>query len=124
MVSDVLVSFLAGQAIFPAVFAFRFQPDAGLSLLFITIPAVFSSMPLGQIFMFLFFILMAIAATGAMLSLFEVPVAYLEGTYGWPRKNAALITLVGLVVVGSTAALSGSVLADFVIPGIGTMFDL
>lgn len=124
MLSDVLVSFLAGLAIFPAVFAFGFQPDAGPSLLFITIPAVFSSMPLGQVFMFLFFVLAAIAATGAMLSLFEVPVAFLEGALGWSRKKATMLTLAGLVVVGSTAALSGSVLADFTIPGIGTMFDL
>lgn len=124
MLSDVLVSFLAGLAIFPAVFAFGFQPDAGPPLLFITIPAVFSSMPFGQLFMFLFFVLAAIAATGAMLSLFEVPVAYLAGTLKWPRRKATMFTLAGLVLVGSTAALSGSVLADFQIPGIGTMFDL
>jgi len=47
MLSDLLVSVLAGVAIFPAVFAFGFQPDAGPSLLFITIPAVFASMPFG-----------------------------------------------------------------------------
>lgn len=124
MLSDVLVSFLAGLAVFPAVFAFGFQPDAGPPLLFVTIPAVFSSMPFGQVFMFLFFVLTAIAATGALLSLFEVPVAYLTDTRGWPRKKATLLTLAALVLVGSTAALSGSVLADFQIPGIGTMFDL
>ena len=49
----------------------------GASLLFITIPSVFASMPLGGVFMVLFFVLAAVAATGAMLSLFEVPVAYL-----------------------------------------------
>jgi len=124
MLSDVLVSFLAGLAIFPAVFAFGFQPESGPSLLFITIPAVFSSMPFGQVFMVLFFVLAAIAATGAMLSLFEVPVAYLEGALNWTRQKATLLTLVGLALVGSTAALSGSVLAGFQIPGVGTMFDL
>ena len=49
MLGDVLVSILAGIAIFPAVFAFGFKPDAGPSLLFITIPAVFNSMPFGQV---------------------------------------------------------------------------
>jgi NSS family neurotransmitter:Na+ symporter len=124
MLSDVLVSALAGLAVFPAVFAFGFQPESGPSLLFITIPAVFSSMPFGQIFMILFFVLTAIAATGAMLSLFEVPVAYLAGTLNWDRKKATVAVLIGLAVVGSTAALSNSLLADVVFPGIGTFFDL
>lgn len=124
MLSDVMVSFLAGLAIFPAVFAFGFQPESGPSLLFITIPAVFSSMPFGQVFMILFFVLTAIAATGAMLSLFEVPVAYLEGTLNWSRKKATIAVMIGLAIVGSTAALSESLLAHIRFGGIGTFFDL
>jgi len=123
MLGDVLVSVLAGMAIFPAVFAFGFQPDAGASLLFITIPAVFSSMPLGQVFMVLFFILAAIAATGAMLSLLEVPVAFLNEKLGWSRLVSTIVTTVILAGFGSLAALSGSVLADFKPFGM-TMFDL
>lgn len=123
MLADVAVSLLAGIAIFPAVFAFGFKPDAGASLLFITIPAVFTSMPLGNIVMPLFFVLAAIAATGAMLSLLEVPVAFLNETLGWSRLVATVSTVVLLAVIGSTAALSGSVLADFKLFGM-TMFDL
>jgi NSS family neurotransmitter:Na+ symporter len=123
MLADLLVSMLAGIAIFPAVFAFGFQPEAGPSLLFITIPAVFSSMPLGNVFMVIFFILTAIAATGAMLSLFEVPVAYLNERLGWSRLKATLVTAIALAVIGSTAALSNSLLAEFKLFGM-TMFDL
>ncbi len=123
MLADLLVSLLAGIAIFPAVFAFGFEPGAGPSLLFITIPAVFASMPLGQVFMVLFFVLAAIAATGAMLSLLEVPVAVLNEQFGLSRRKAALITLVLLALVGSTAALSSSVLADVRLFGM-TPFDL
>lgn len=123
MFSDLTVSILCGIAIFPAVFAFGFEPNAGPELLFVTIPAVFNAMPFGRVLMPMFFVLAAIAATGAMLSLFEVPVAFLVGTKGWDRKRATLITLVALAVVGSTAALSGSVLADFKIMDM-TMFDL
>lgn len=123
MLSDVLVSILAGLAVFPAVFAFGFKPNAGPSLLFITIPAVFASMPLGRVFMPLFFVLAGIAATGAMLSLFEVPVAYLTETLGWDRKKATMATLAGLAIFGSTAALSSSTLANFKILGF-TPFDL
>ena len=74
MAADLGVSMLAGIAIFPAVFTFGFAPSAGPSLVFITIPAVFSQIPMGQALMVVFFILAAVAATGAMLSLMEVPV--------------------------------------------------
>jgi len=123
MLADVAVSILAGLAIFPAVFAFGFEPGAGPKLLFITIPAVFSSMPLGGVFMVIFFMLTAIAATGAMLSLMEVPVAFISGRLGWSRTTATLVTLAGLVLLGSTAALSNSTMADFKLLGM-TMFDL
>lgn len=123
MLADLCVSMLAGIAIFPAVFAFGFQPEAGPSLLFITIPAVFHSMPLGTVFMVIFFILTAVAATGAMLSLFEVPVAFVSERLGWPRKVATLATCGALAVIGSGAALSGSLLAEFKPFGM-TLFDL
>lgn len=53
MIADLIVSMLAGIAIFPAVFAFGFTPSAGPSLLFITIPAVFAEMPGGTLFVVL-----------------------------------------------------------------------
>lgn len=120
--SDTLVSLMAGMAIFPAVFAFGFEPDAGPSLLFITIPMVFSSMPLGRIFLVLFFSLVAIAATTAMISLLEAPVAYLTEERGWSRKKATLLTLLAVALLGATATLSFNLLAEFKLLG-RTMFD-
>ncbi len=123
MLADLGVSILAGIAIFPAVFAFGFKPEAGPSLLFITIPAVFHSMPLGNVFMVFFFVLTAVAATGAMLSLFEVPVAFVNERLGWSRTAATLATALSLAVVGAGAALSSSLLAQFKPLGM-TLFDL
>lgn len=123
MLSDTLVSIMAGIAIFPAVFAFGFKPDAGPSLLFITIPMVFSAMPFGRLFMVLFFILVAIAATGAMLSLLEVPVAYLVEEHKLSRRVATLGTIIAVALVGSTATLSTSVLSNVLVFG-KNMFDL
>jgi NSS family neurotransmitter:Na+ symporter len=123
MLADLAVSMLAGIAIFPAVFAFGFEPGAGASLLFITIPAVFSAMPFGHFFIVIFFVLAAIAATGAMLSLLEVPVAFLNERLGVSRLKATLGTVALLALVGSTAALSNSVLAEFKPFGM-TLFDL
>jgi len=95
MCADLFVSMLAGIAIFPAVFAFGFEPSAGPSLLFITIPAVFASIPFGHLFMVLFFVLSAIAATGAMLSILEVPVSVLSERFHMSRRRATLINLPG-----------------------------
>ena len=48
MAADLCVSMLAGIAIFPAVFTFGFAPAAGPALVFITIPAVFSQIPMAR----------------------------------------------------------------------------
>ncbi len=70
----------------------------------------------------LFFVLAAIAATGAMLSLLEVPVAYLNERFHMSRTAATITTVVLLALVGSTAALSNSLTADVKLFGM-TMFD-
>jgi len=121
--ADTLVSLMAGMAIFPAVFAFGFEPDAGPSLLFITIPAVFNTMPFGGVFLTMFFVLAAIAATGAMISLLEVPVAYLTEEHKWSRAVATIASAGLMGVVGVLATLSTSTLADTKFYG-KTFFDL
>jgi neurotransmitter:Na+ symporter, NSS family len=121
--SDLAVSLLAGIAIFPAVFAFGYEPNAGPSLLFLTIPSVFASMPLGNVFMVIFFLLTAIASIGAQISLVEVPVAFLEEKFHLSRKTASIATILAIALVGVLAALSNSLLADVKLFGM-TFFDL
>jgi NSS family neurotransmitter:Na+ symporter len=104
--ADTAVSLLAGLAVFPAVFAFGFKPDAGTSLLFITIPAVFQSMPLGRLFAVVFFLLASIAATGAMISLVEVPVAWASERFGISRKLATVLEMLLLALAGLPVTLS------------------
>ena len=123
MTADLFVSMLAGIAIFPAVFTFGFEPAAGPSLVFITIPAVFAQIPMGHLLMVLFFVLTAVAATGAMLSLLEVPVAIIHERFGISRRKATLISLLVLAMAGSTCALTNSSMANVKLFGL-TMFDL
>lgn len=123
MLADLSVSLLAGIAIFPAVFAFGFEPAAGPSLVFMTIPAVFTSMPGGTVFMTIFFVLTAVASVGAMLSLLEVPVAILAERYGFGRKTASLLTILAVGALGLPAALSQGVAADLKLFGLNA-FDL
>ncbi len=121
--ADTVVSLLAGMAIFPAVFAFGYEPTAGASLLFITIPSVFGSMPFGQVFTFIFFVLSAVAATGAMISLLEVPIAYLCEEKKWSRTKAGLVTALVIAVLGVPATLSTSTMSNVTVFG-KTFFDL
>ena len=125
MLADLTVSLLAGIAIFPAVFAFGFAPEAGPSLVFMTIPAVFTSMPGGTLFMTLFFILTAVASVGAILSLLEVPVAILSERFGFGRKKASLLTILAIALLGAPAALSSSLTAEFKLFGMNSfnLFD-
>lgn len=104
--SDTLVSLLAGIAIFPTVFSFGMEPGAGPGLLFMTIPLVFSQMPFGNILLVAFFFLTSIAATTAMLSLVEVPTAYMAEEKGMSRKKAAIINALIIAVIGILATLS------------------
>lgn len=125
-VSDMAVSLLAGMAIFPVVFTFNMQPSAGPGLLFMTIPLVFSKIPFGNILLVAFFILTAIAATTAMISMAEVPIAYLSEEKGMKRTNAVLLILTIMFVIGILATLSASsnsLLANVKIFGY-TFFDL
>lgn len=104
--SDTLISILAGIAIFPAVFSFNMKPGAGPGLLFMTIPLVFSKIPFGRILLILFFILTAIAATTAMMSIVEVLVAYFTEEKGFSRKKAVIFNAVIIALVGVLASLS------------------
>ncbi|MGL4742250.1 MAG: sodium-dependent transporter [Sarcina sp.] len=123
--ADTGVSILAGLAIFPAVFSFGLEPTSGPGLLFETIPLIFAGIPGGQILTVLFFVLTAMAATMAMISLFEVLVAALVEEFGLNRAKASVINFVIILVFGVLAALSAhpqAVLADVQIFG-NTFFN-
>ncbi len=123
MCADLAVSLLAGIAIFPAVFTFGFEPTAGPSLVFITLPAVFAQLPFGQGLMLVFFILTSIAAIGAMLSLLEVPVLILKERVGLSRPAAIGLCVLIVAALGAGCALSGSITANVRIAGFN-LFDL
>ncbi|MTI85464.1 MAG: sodium-dependent transporter [Firmicutes bacterium] len=110
---DTLVAFMAGFAIFPAVFALGFTPNAGPGLTFITLPAVFAEMPMGILFGALFFSLLAIAALTSAFSLLEVVVAWLVDEYRWSRARASTLLGVFIFLAGIPASLGYSSLSGF-----------
>lgn len=98
--TDVLVSLLAGVAIFPVVFFYGLEPAAGPGLLFEIIPLAFITLPLGNILLAMFFALSAIAATTAMISMCEVPVAIFKEQFNISRTKAVLIASLITLVIG------------------------
>ena len=110
--SDTLVSILVGMAIFPIVFTFGLEPGSGPGLLFNTIPLVFSKIPFGNILLIAFFLLTAFAATMAMLSLVEVPVAFMSEEWHIDRKKAVIITLGILFFIGAITVHPSSLFGE------------
>ncbi|MDD6890479.1 MAG: sodium-dependent transporter [Bacteroidales bacterium] len=108
---DTLVAILAGLIIFPAAFSVGIQPDAGPSLIFITLPNVFqqafSGFPLlGNVCALLFYVLLAMAALTSTISLHEVPTAFLHEKFGFTRGKAARLVTLGILVVGTVSSLA------------------
>jgi NSS family neurotransmitter:Na+ symporter len=103
---DTLVALLAGFAIFPAVFAMGFEPGSGAGLSFITLPAVFAKMPHGEIFSFLFFLLLFFAAITSSMSLVEVAAAFAIEKFKMKRTDAVCVMGVIIILLGGYSALS------------------
>ena len=110
-VIDTFVAILAGLIIFPAAFSVGIQPDAGPSLIFITLPNVFQqafgSIPfLAMIFSLLFYVLLSLAALTSTISLHEVVTAYLNERFTISRNRAAMLVTGFCVVTGILSSLS------------------
>ena len=123
VVCDLLISILAGLAIFPAVFSFGFVPEEGAKLLFVTVPAVFAQVPGGRLLVPAFFCLACIAGLGALLSLVEVPTAFVAERLKLSRPKAAALVTLFLALVGALPALSSGPLAHVKVGG-RTFFEL
>lgn len=104
---DTVAAFLAGLAIFPALFAVGgVEPTQGAGLAFVVLPAIFHRIPFGGLFGTVFFVLLAVAALTSAISLLEVCVAYLTDEKGWTRKGACYLVGVVSFFLGIPAALS------------------
>jgi NSS family neurotransmitter:Na+ symporter len=115
---DTLIALLAGLAIFPAVFALGFDPGQGAGLAFVTLPGAFAKMPAGQLFSALFFLLLFIAALTSIMSLMQVPLAFLEDELKLSRRKGLVIVCAASALCGTPAALSFGPLANFRILGL------
>ena len=105
---DTMAALLAGLAIFPAVFAMGFAPEAGPSLIFKVLPVTFNTLPggLGWLWGGLFFAMLTIAALTSAASLLECGVTYMVDRWKINRKWSILILYITLTSLGSLSCVS------------------
>ena len=114
---------LAGLMIMPAVFAFGLEPNAGPGLVFITVPMIFSQIPMGDVFALFFYICLLVAALTSAVSLLEVVAAFMQNEWHFSRRLAVGISWVTLFLLGAVSALSFGPWSGFTIAG-RNIFDL
>ena len=122
-VLDTVVALIAGLAIFPIIFANNMDPGAGPGLMFVSLPVAFGQMPGGQIFGFMFFLLVGVAAWTSAISLLEPTVAYLVEKLKWSRVKASIILGVIVWAIGISCLLAFNEWSEFKLFG-KNMFDL
>jgi len=121
---DTLVAIMAGLAMFPAMFAFGLEPDAGPGLVFVVVPAIFAHMgAIGPLMSVIFFAALTIAALTSSISLLEVVVAYLIDEQNLDRKPATWFTAGVMTVFCTLSSLSMGVMSGVTVFGVG-FFDL
>lgn len=101
---DTGIAFISGLIIIPAVFAFSGGDESvlssGPSLMFITLPKVFESMPMGSVMGAVFFILVLFAALTSAISLMETVVSFVE------EKTSLKRPVICLIVAGASLLLA------------------
>lgn len=121
---SVIASIMGGLMIMPSVFAFGLDPTAGPGLTFITMPAVFAQMPMGQLFAVMFYLCLAVAAITSSVSMIEILVSYLVDEQKMSRPKAAVLSTIALAVVGILPCLSFGLLSDVKMFNGRTFFDV
>lgn len=116
---DTLIAILAGVIIFPAVFAFGFDPAEGPELVFVVLPAIFEQMSFSWLSSVLFFSLLCIAALTSTISLMEVAVAFICEASAHTKhplnRHMSVLAVSGVVI--------GLIVLCTVFPGLFNGFD-
>ncbi|MEC5416718.1 sodium-dependent transporter, partial [Staphylococcus hominis] len=111
VIMNILVSVLAGLAIFPALKTFGYAPQEGPGLLFKVLPLVFNQMGFGIVFYLIFLILFLFAALTSSISLLELNVSNFTKNDNTKRKAISVIASILVFIISIPATLSFSSLS-------------
>ena len=119
---DTGIAILAAMMIVPAVFVFSGGDpaalNAGPSLMFITLPKVFSTMPLGGLIGAAFFVLVLFAALTSIISLMEAIISAVVDQLKIERHIAVVVVALFCFVVGIPPSLGFGAWSEFTIFGL------
>ncbi len=121
---DLLVAFMMGLIIFPAVTSFGLMGEGlrGATLVFVTLPEVFQQMSMTWLWSTLFFLLLTVAALTSTISIAEVSVAFIRDRFKTSRLKACLIVILPLFFLSAICSLSMGPLGHIKILGFN-IFD-
>ena len=112
-VLDTLVAFMAGLIIFPACSAYNIEPQAGPSLIFITLPNVFNHMVGGRLWGTLFFMFMSFAAFSTVIAVFQNIISFATDLTGCTIKKAVLVNIVLITILSIPCVLGFNLWSGF-----------
>lgn len=122
---DTFVALMSGMIIIPACFSFGIEPGAGPSLIFKTLPNIFNQMSGGRIWGTLFFLFLSFAALTTVVAVFENIISFAIDLWGWSRKKAVIVNIIGIIVLSIPCVLGFNVLSGIEPLGPGTnLMDL
>ncbi|GAA6294147.1 sodium-dependent transporter [Enterocloster asparagiformis] len=110
---DTLVAFMAGLIIFPACSAYNIEPQAGPSLIFITLPNVFNHMVGGRLWGTLFFLFMSFAAFSTVIAVFQNIISFATDLTGCTIKKAVLVNIVLIIILSVPCVLGFNLWSGF-----------
>ncbi len=120
---DTAVAILAGIIIFPAVFSFGMSPEAGPTLVFEVLPAIFHQLPGGVLWSAFFFFLLFLASLTSTISMSETNISFFVEECQMSRRKATFVSTSIVMFFGILCTLSFGCMSDVTIMG-KTVFGL
>ena len=117
---DTFVAVSAGLIIFPACFSYGVSPDAGPSLIFITLPNVFTGMAGGRVWGALFFLFMTFASFTTVVAVFENIIASAMELFHIERRRACVLGAAFILLASVPCVLGFNLWSGFQPLGAGS----
>lgn len=113
IIFNIISALLSTLVIMPAVFSFGLDPQAGPSLLFITLPEIFKRMASGSIFSILFFLTVVFAAISSAINMLDCSASLLTSKLNFSRKKATILLAIILFILGIPMDLNMNIFGKF-----------